>query len=129
MRRSVVSNTSKPDSSAAFRSAPLLSLFYPLACAVCTVCSDSAWIRPLGVPWSKRTSTGGDRLRSEALRDELEQGLLHDLAPACAMFGSPQSRYVASRFESSSISGGRLTPSLDRHFLDFAAVDIGLALP
>jgi hypothetical protein len=29
---------------------------------VCTVCPGSARISPFGVPWSKRTSTGGTGL-------------------------------------------------------------------
>src|SRR4030088_2081408 len=72
MRRSVVSSRWNPASSAAFKSAPLLSVSQPLACAVWTVCPGSAWINPWGVPWSKRMSTGWNRLSAEALRHEVE---------------------------------------------------------
>src|SRR6266849_6426435 len=91
MRRSVVSSSSNPASSAAFNSAPLLSVSQPLACAVWTVCPDSEWTSPFGVPWSKRTSTGGDWVGAQALSHELENGrhllarhveLLNDLVDA-----------------------------------------------
>jgi hypothetical protein len=74
MRRSVVSSISKPASSAASNNAPLLSVSQPLDCAVWMVCTDSARASPFGVPWSKRTSTGGDVGSAQALRDELEDG-------------------------------------------------------
>ena len=48
MRRSVVSSSSNPASSAAFNSAPLLSVSQPLDCAVWTVCPDSARTSPFG---------------------------------------------------------------------------------
>src|SRR5688572_28826419 len=73
MRRSVVSSSSKPASSATFNSAPLVSASHPSDCAVRTVCPGSALIRPLGVPWSNRTSTGGD-FRAQAICHELENG-------------------------------------------------------
>jgi hypothetical protein len=68
----VASSSSKLASSAAFKSAPLLSVYQPLACAVSTVCPGSARINPLGVPWSKRTRTGWNRLSAEAQRHEVE---------------------------------------------------------
>ena len=50
-RRSVVSSNSNPASSAAFNSAPLLSVSQPLDCAVWTVCAeDRARASPFGVP-------------------------------------------------------------------------------
>jgi hypothetical protein len=36
------------------------------------VCPGSVWINPLGVPWSKRMSTGWNRLSAETLRHEVE---------------------------------------------------------
>jgi hypothetical protein len=38
------------------------------------VCLGNARIRPFGVPWSKRMSTGGTGVSSEALGDEFEYG-------------------------------------------------------
>src|SRR5438045_4168987 len=72
MRRSVVSSSSNPASSAAFKSAPLLSVSQPLACAVWIVCLDNARASPFGVPWSKRTSTGVDSSSAQALSHELK---------------------------------------------------------
>jgi hypothetical protein len=72
MRRSVVSSSSNPAASAAFKSPPLLSVSQPLDCAVETVCPDSARASPFGVPWSKRMSTGGDVGSAQALSHELE---------------------------------------------------------
>src|SRR5687767_3514600 len=91
MRRSVVSSTSKPASSAAFSRAPLLSVSQPLDWAVWMVCPGNARISPFGVPWSTRMSTGGNEVSAEALGDEFEYGrdllarhveLLHDLLDA-----------------------------------------------
>ena len=74
MRRSVVSSNSNPAASAAFKSAPLLSVSQPFDCAVETVCPDNARASPFGVPWSKRTSTGGDGGAAQTLCDEVEDG-------------------------------------------------------
>jgi hypothetical protein len=74
MRRSVVSNRSKPASSAASNSAPLLRVPQPLDCAVCTVCPGSGRTSFLGVPWSKRTTTGRNRFGAQALGYEVEYG-------------------------------------------------------
>lgn len=38
------------------------------------VATASAQISPFGVPWSKRTPTGGNRLGAQALGYELEHG-------------------------------------------------------
>ena len=54
------------------------------------MCSNSTLASPFGVPWSNRTSTGGD-FGTQTLNDELEHGchlftrdveLLHDLVDA-----------------------------------------------
>jgi hypothetical protein len=37
-------------------------------------CPGNARIRPFGAPWSKRMSTGGNGVTSEALGDEFEYG-------------------------------------------------------
>jgi hypothetical protein len=58
------------------------------------VCPGNAWIRPFGVPWSKRMSTGRNRVSSEAVCNEFEYGrdllprhveLLHDLLDASVL--------------------------------------------
>src|SRR5258708_30751684 len=72
MRRWVVSSSSTPASSAAFKSAPLLSVSQPLACAVWTACPDNAPASPFGVPWSTRMSTGRAGIRAKALSHKLE---------------------------------------------------------
>ena len=78
----------EPASSAAFSKAQLLSVSHPLDWAVWIACPGNARISPFGVPWSKRMSTGGDRVGAEALCYELQDGcdllaghveLLHDL--------------------------------------------------
>jgi hypothetical protein len=69
----VVSKKSKPASSAALSSAPLLRVFQPRDRAVCTMCPGSTWARPFGVPWSNSTNTGGG-VGTEALSHELEDG-------------------------------------------------------
>ena len=74
MRRSVGRSNSNPASSAALKSSPLVSVSQPLACAVWTVCPDSARASPFGVPWSKKMSTGGDGVGAEAQGYEVENG-------------------------------------------------------
>ena len=59
---------------ATFKSAPLLSVSRPLACAVWMAWPDNARASPFGVPWSNRTSIGGDCLGAQALSHELEHG-------------------------------------------------------
>ena len=74
MRRSVVSNKSKPACSAALNNSPLVSVPQPRDCAVWTVCPTSVHASPFGVPWSNRTSTGGD-FGAQTLSHELEDSL------------------------------------------------------